>query len=373
MKLIATCAAGIEGILGKELRHLGYEVNVENGKVSFEGSFNDVIKTNLWLRTADRIKIELARFKANTFEELFENVKGIPWEDWLALDSAFPVNAKSQKSKLHNVPSIQSISKKAIVERMNQIYHRRTKYPETGSLYPIEVAINKDMVIVMLDTTGSSLFKRGYRVDKGGAPLKENMAAALVLLSNWYPEYPFVDPVCGSGTIPIEAALFGLNIAPGLKREFAFDKWLQVTPKQILDVKEEALSATKTDADLDISGYDIDGRMVNIAQVNAKAAGVLDKIKFKQMAVKDFHTDKINGVIIANPPYGQRLSDQNNVRLLYKQMGEVYRPLTSWSKYILTSDLKFEQYYGQIATKKRKLYNGALRTDLFQYWGKRIK
>lgn len=371
MKLIATCAAGIEGVLGNEMKHLGYSGNVENGRVRFEGDFDDVIKLNLWLRTADRIKIVLSEFYAKTFDELFEGVKSIPWEKWLALDSAFPVSGKSQKSQLHNVPSIQAIAKKAIVERMNQIYHRRTKFPETGALYPIEVSINKNKVMTTLDTSGSSLFKRGYRVDKGGAPLKENMAAALVLLSHWYPEYPFVDSTCGSGTIVIEAAMLGCNIAPGLKRNFAFENWQQVSQNRIQRQKEDARKQIDLDKQLDISGYDIDGRMVNIATVNAKAAGVLSKIKFKQLALKDFKTEKKNGVIVANPPYGQRLSDRDSVHVLYKQMGEVYRPLTTWSKYILTSDLSFEKYYGQNATKKRKLYNGSLRTDLFQYWGKR--
>lgn len=371
MELIATCAAGIEGILGNEMKHLGYSANVENGRVRFQGDFNDVIKTNLWLRTADRIKIVLATFTAKTFDDLFENIKSIAWEDWLSLDAAFPVNAKSQKSQLHNVPSIQSISKKAIVERMNQIYHRRTKFPETGAVYPVEIVINKNKVMVLLDTTGSSLFKRGYRLDKGGAPLKENMAAAIVLLSHWYPEYPFVDPTCGSGTIPIEAAMFARNIAPGLKRSFVFENWQQVDSKQVEVARKAARDQIKNGDNLDIAGYDIDGRMINIATVNAKAAGVLSNIKFKQLALKDFKTDKINGVIVANPPYGQRLSDKETVHQIYRQMGDVYRPLTTWSKYILTSDLNFEKYYGQKASKKRKLYNGSLRTDLYQLWGKK--
>lgn len=371
MELIATCAAGIEGILGNEMKHLGYSANVENGRVRFQGDFNDVIKTNLWLRTADRIKIVLATFTAKTFDDLFESIKSITWEDWLSLDAAFPVNAKSQKSQLHNVPSIQSISKKAIVERMNQIYHRRTKFPETGAVYPVEIVINKNKVMVLLDTTGSSLFKRGYRLDKGGAPLKENMAAAIVLLSHWYPEYPFVDPTCGSGTIPIEAAMFARNIAPGLKRSFVFENWQQVDSKQVEVARKTARDQIKNGDNLDIAGYDIDGRMINIATVNAKAAGVLSNIKFKQLALKDFKTDKINGVIVANPPYGQRLSDKETVHQIYRQMGDVYRPLTTWSKYILTSDLNFEKYYGQKASKKRKLYNGSLRTDLYQFWGKK--
>lgn len=372
-KLIATCAASIESIVGNELKHLGYKVNVENGRVRFDGDVADIAKTNLWLRTADRIKIVVGEFTAKTFEELFQGVEGLNWEDFLPLDAEFPVAGKSQKSTLHNVPSVQAITKKAIVTKMSTVYHRRTKLPETGALYPIEVAINKDKVLITLDTTGSSLFKRGYRVNKGGAPLKENMAAALVLLARWYPEMPFVDPVCGSGTIPIEAALIGCNIAPGLKRNFAFEDWDWVDKDIIKQAREQAQAAIKKDIDLDISGYDIDGSMIEIAKENAVQAGVQDIVNFKQMAVKDFKTDKINGVIVANPPYGERLSDKEHVHQLYQQMGKLYQPLTSWSKYILTSDLQFEQFYGTKATKRRKLYNGSLRTDFFQYWGKKIR
>ena len=372
-KLIATCAAGIESIVGNELKHLGYKVNVENGRVRFDGDVADIAKTNLWLRTADRIKIVVGEFTAKTFEELFQGVESLNWEDFLPLDAEFPVAGKSQKSTLHNVPSVQAITKKAIVTKMSTVYHRRTKLPETGALYPIEVAINKDKVLITLDTTGSSLFKRGYRVDKGGAPLKENMAAALVLLARWYPEMPFVDPVCGSGTIPIEAALIGCNIAPGLKRNFAFENWDWVDKDIVKQAREQAQAAIKKDVDLDISGYDIDGSMIEIAKENAVQAGVQDIVNFKQMAVKDFKTDKINGVIVANPPYGERLSYKEHVHQLYQQMGKLYQPLTSWSKYILTSDLQFEQFYGTKATKRRKLYNGSLRTDFFQYWGKKIR
>ena len=372
-KLIATCAAGIESIVGNELKHLGYKVNVENGRVRFDGDVADIAKTNLWLRTADRIKIVVGEFTAKTFEELFQGVESLNWEDFLPLDAEFPVAGKSQKSTLHNVPSVQAITKKAIVTKMSTVYHRRTKLPETGALYPIEVAINKDKVLITLDTTGSSLFKRGYRVNKGGAPLKENMAAALVLLARWYPEMPFVDPVCGSGTIPIEAALIGCNIAPGLKRNFTFENWDWVDKDIVKQAREQAQAAIKKDVDLDISGYDIDGSMIEIAKENAVQAGVQDIVNFKQMAVKDFKTDKINGVIVANPPYGERLSDKEHVHQLYQQMGKLYQPLISWSKYILTSDLQFEQFYGTKATKRRKLYNGSLRTDFFQYWGKKIR
>ena len=373
-QLIATAAAGIEAIVGKELRRLGYDTRVENGRVRFTGTIRDVMVTNLWLRTADRIKIVVGEFDATSFDELFEQTKALAWDQFLPLDAAFPVEGKSHRSQLHNVPSVQAIVKKAIAEKMMAVYHRRTKLPETGQLYPLEVAINKDHVLLTLDTTGESLFKRGYRRDKGGAPLKENMAAALVLLAHWFPDNPFVDPVCGSGTIPIEAALLGHNIAPGINRSFACEQWSNLMPAGLPDdVRDDADAQADYDVKLEIHGYDIDQKMVEIAQRNSQAAGLTHDITFKQLAVKDWRTDEINGVIVANPPYGERLSDRETVHELYRQMGELYRPMASWSKYILTADLEFEHYYGAKATKRRKLYNGALRTDLFQYWGKKIR
>ncbi len=370
--LIATAAAGIEALVGKELRRLGYDARVENGRVRFYGDMKDILATNLWLRTADRVKIIVGEFDAISFDELFDQTAALPWDQYLPIDAQFPVEGRSHRSQLHNVPSVQAIVKKAIVQKMQTVYHRRTNLPETGALYPLEVAINKDHVLLTLDTTGDSLFKRGYRQEKGGAPLKENMAAALVLLAHWFPDNPFVDPVCGSGTIPIEAALIGHNIAPGINRHFACERWVNLVPAGLSDeVRDDAYDQADYDVQLDIHGYDIDQNMVDIARRNCQAAGLTHDITFKQLAVKDWHTDQINGVIVANPPYGERLSDQETVRELYRQMGQLYRPLTTWSKYILTADLEFEKFYGQKATKRRKLYNGALRTDLFQYWGKK--
>lgn len=371
-QLIATAAAGVEALVGKELRELGYQTQVENGRVRFEGTMSDVLRTNLWLRIADRVKIVVGEFDARNFDELFEQTKALAWEDLLPLDANFPVEGKSQHSQLHHVPTVQAMVKKAIVERLSQVYHRRTRLPETGATYPLEVAIAKDHVLLTLDTSGSSLFKRGYRQAKGGAPLKENLAAALVSLAHWFPDNPFVDPVCGSGTIPIEAALIGYNIAPGLNREFAAERWVNLVPVGLSDdLRDAALDAANYDVELDITGYDIDGQMIEIAKANARAAGLSQAITFKQLAVKDWHTDKLNGVLVANPPYGERLSDLTSVRELYRQMGQLYRAMPTWSKYILTADLEFETYYGAPATKRRKLYNGALRTDLFQYWGKK--
>ncbi|WP_367341603.1 class I SAM-dependent RNA methyltransferase [Limosilactobacillus sp.] len=370
--LIATAASGIEALVGKELRNLGYQTQVENGRVRFQGTMKDIIKTNLWLRTADRIKIVIGEFNATTFDELFDQTYRLPWADYLPIDAAFPVEGRSHRSQLHNVPSVQAIVKKAIVRSLSDKYHRRTRLPESGATYPLEVAIVKDHVLLTLDTSGSSLFKRGYRREKGGAPLKENMAAALVLLAHWFPDNPFVDPVCGSGTIPIEAALIGHNIAPGINRDFICESWDNLVPAGLSDeLRDAADDAADYDVSLDIHGYDIDQNMIAIAKANCQAAGLTHDVHFKQLAVKDWRTDEINGVIVANPPYGERLGDRDSVRELYRQMGELYRPMTTWSKYILTADLEFEHYYGQKATKRRKLYNGALRTDLFQFWGHR--
>ncbi|WHA10484.1 class I SAM-dependent RNA methyltransferase [Enterococcus montenegrensis] len=371
--LVATCASGLEALVGKELRDLGIECQVENGRARFKGNLTTIATANLWLRTADRIKIVVGEFDAYTFDELFEKVKALSWEDLLPLDAEFPVSGKSIKSKLYSVPDCQAITKKAIVDRLRSYYHRPTTVPlaETGALFPVEVALLKDHVMVTLDTTGPSLFKRGYRLEKGGAPLKENLAAALVLLTNWRKDRPFVDPVCGSGTICIEAALIGHNIAPGFNREFLCETWDWADAAIFEKVRTDADNAADYDIELDISGYDINGKMIEIAKANAEEIGLGDTITFKQQAVKDFTTDKEYGVIVANPPYGERLGETETVQRLYKEMGTVLRPLKTWSKYILTSDLQFESFYGAKATKKRKLYNGALRTDLFQYWGTR--
>ncbi|AYQ23491.1 class I SAM-dependent RNA methyltransferase [Enterococcus avium] len=371
--LIATAAAGIEALVGKELRNLGIDCQVENGRARFKGNLETIATANLWLRTADRVKIIVGEFDAFTFDELFEKVKAIAWEDYLPMDAEFPVAGRSIKSKLYSVPDCQSITKKAIVERLREVYHRpaRVPLPETGALFQLEVALLKDHVVLTLDTTGPSLFKRGYRLEKGGAPLKENMAAALVMLTNWRKDRPFYDPVCGSGTLCIEAALIGHNIAPGFNRDFACEAWDWFDAAVFDKVRSAADEAADYDIELDIAGSDINGRMIEIAQANAEEIGLGDSIQFKQQAVKDFKTEKDYGVIVANPPYGERLGEEEQVRVLYREMGEVFRPLKTWSKYILTSDLAFEEFYGAKATKKRKLYNGAIRTDLFQYWGER--
>ncbi|HEO4523145.1 TPA: class I SAM-dependent RNA methyltransferase [Streptococcus agalactiae] len=375
-KLIATAAAGLEAIVGREIRNLGIDCQVENGRVRFHGDIKTIIETNLWLRAADRIKIIVGEFPARTFEELFQGVYGLDWENYLPLGAKFPIaKAKCVKSKLHNEPSVQAISKKAVAKKLQKVFHRPEGVPlqENGAEFKIEVSILKDKATVMIDTTGSSLFKRGYRAEKGGAPIKENMAAAIIQLSNWFPDKPLIDLTCGSGTFCIEAAMIGMNIAPGFNRDFAFEAWPWVDQSQVQKVRDEAESKANYDIDLDISGFDLDGRMVEIARKNAEEAGLGDVIKLKQMRLQDLKTDKINGVIISNPPYGERLLDDKAVDILYNEMGQTFAPLKTWSKFILTSDEGFEKKYGSQADKKRKLYNGTLKVDLYQYYGERVR
>lgn len=374
--LVATAAAGLEAVVGREIRDLGIDCQVENGKVRFQGNVRTIITTNLWLRAADRVKIVVGEFPARTFEELFQGVYKLDWENYLPLGAKFPISkAKCVKSKLHNEPSVQAISKKAVVKKLQKVYHRPDGVPlqENGAEFRIEVSILKDKATVMIDTTGASLFKRGYRVEKGGAPIKENMAAAIIELSNWYPDKPFIDPTCGSGTFCIEAAMIGMNIAPGFNRDFAFEEWNWVDADLVQKVRDEAEEKANYNIELDISGFDIDGRMIEIAKKNAEEAGLGDVIKLKQMRLQDLKTDKINGVIISNPPYGERLLDDKAVDILYNEMGQTFAPLKTWSKFILTSDEQFERKYGTQADKKRKLYNGTLRVDLYQFYGERVK
>lgn len=369
--LIATSAMGLEALVANEVRSLGYECEVENGRISFRGDESAIARSNMWLRTADRIKLKTGEFRATSFDELFEKTKSIPWEQFLPRNANFPVSGKSVKSKLFSVPDCQAIVKKAIVERMKKYYKVEGWLDETGPVYKIEIALHKDVALLTIDTSGTGLHKRGYRVDQGEAPLKETLAAALIMLTSWKPDKPFVDPFCGSGTIPIEAALIGQNIAPGFNREFISEDWDLLPQKVWDDVRMEAEDLAKYDQPLDISGFDIDHRMVKIAGENAFEAGLGDLITFKQMQVKDFTTDKEYGVIIGNPPYGERLGEKAAVQKMYQDMGKALVPLDTWSIYMLTSDEEFETHFGKKATKKRKLFNGFIKTDYYQYWGKR--
>ena len=369
-QLYTTMGAGFESVVAKELQSLGYETSTENGRVFFEGDQSDIVKTNLWLRTADRVKILLKEFKATDFDTLYNQVYDIDWAELLPVDAKFPVQGRSVRSKLHSEPGIQSIVKKAIVNKMSDQYHRRGFLPETGSEYPLDIHIYKDLARISLDTTGASLFKRGYRIEHGGAPLKENFAASLIKLTPYDGTHPLIDPMTGSGTLAIEAALIGRNIAPGAWRKFAFDDFDWFDPDLHDDLLEQAKSEVRT-LDQPIWACDIDQSILEIAKLNANNAGVLQDIYFKQVAVKDFATDLENGVIIANPPYGKRLKEKKTAEELYVQMGEALSKYDDFSQYYLVGDPEFEQFFGKTATKKRKLFNGNLRVDFYQYWAKK--
>ncbi|AUD13982.1 MULTISPECIES: class I SAM-dependent RNA methyltransferase [unclassified Planococcus (in: firmicutes)] len=372
-KLLATAAMGLESIVANEVKELGYETTTDNGKVFFEGTARDIAKTNLWLRTADRVKLIAGEFEATTFDDLFEQTKAIEWEKYLPVDAEFPVQGKSVKSKLHSVPTCQSIVKKAIVERMKKAYHRNAFLDESGPRFKIEVSILKDKVQLSIDTSGAGLHKRGYRVGQGEAPLKETLAAALVKLSRWSPDRPFVDPFCGSGTIVIEAAMIGQNIAPGYNREFDSEQWPWIGSKIWDEVRAEAEEQADYDQPLNILGTDIDHRMIQIAEENVIEAGFAGIVRLQQRQVTDFTTTEENGVVIGNPPYGERIGEVEVIEEMIGDMGQMFSQYPTWSVYMLSSMEGFEKLYGQKATKKRKLYNGFIRTDLFQFWGERPK
>lgn len=371
VKLLATAAMGLESIVANEVRELGYEVEVDNGKVIFEAPISAIPRCNLWLRAAERLKIIVGEFKAKTFDELFEGTKALNWEDYIPEDGQFPVSGKSVKSSLYSVPDCQAIVKKAIAERLKLKYGVVSKMPETGAMYKVEVALLKDTATLSLDTSGVGLHKRGYRVGQGNAPLKETLAASLVLLTNWRPDEPFIDPFCGSGTIPIEAALIGQNIAPGFNREFVSEGWPWIKRKYWDEAHVEAEDLADYHQKLDIMGSDIDHRMVQIAEENALEAGLSDLIQWKQMQVRDLTIKKENGYLVSNPPYGERLNEQDEVIEMYRKLGEIMKNHPSWSVYILTSMQSFEKEYGKQATKKRKLFNGFIQTHYYQYFGRK--
>lgn len=368
--LIATAAMGLESIVANEVRQLGYDVRVENSRIIFKAPISAIPRCNLWLRTADRVKILVSEFEAKTFDELFEATKALPWENFITEDGQFPVSGKSHKSTLYSVPDCQAIVKKAIVDRLKLKYGIASRMPETGALYKVEVAILKDVVSLTLDTSGVGLHKRGYRVGQGDAPLKETMAAALIMLTNWKPDETFIDPFCGSGTIPIEAALIGQNIAPGFNREFASEDWKFVNKKHWEKAFEEAEDLANYDQELNIIGSDIDHQMIKIAEDNATEAGLANLITWKQMQVKDLFIREDKGYLVTNPPYGERLSDTEAVAQLYKDLGGIMIDHQSWSVYILTAFSSFEKQFGRKATKKRKLFNGFIEANYYQYFGK---
>ncbi|MBO0586543.1 class I SAM-dependent RNA methyltransferase [Sporosarcina sp. E16_8] len=370
-KLVATSAMGLESLVADEVKALGFKTTSENGKIYFQGDELAIAKTNLWLRVADRVRIVAGEFEATTFDDLFEQTKAIPWERFLPVDAEFPVAGKSVKSTLYSVPDCQAIVKKAIVERLKIAYKRVGFFDESGPLFKLEVSILKDKVTLTIDSSGTGLHKRGYRLAQGDAPLKETLAAALVKVSRWNPNRPFVDPFCGSGTIAIEAAMIGQNIAPGYNREFLSEEWPWIN-KNIWDqVREEAEDLAKYDQPLDISGFDYDPRMIKVAQENAAGAGFMDLIKFQTCDVRDLTLEGLNGVMVGNPPYGERLGEVEEAEEITQELGRIMRNYPSWSVYMLSSLENYEKMYGHRATKKRKLFNGFIRTDLYQYWGQR--
>lgn len=372
-KLVATSAMGLESIVADEVKELGFQTTTENGKVYFEGDAAAIAKTNMWLRVADRVRVIVGEFKATTFDDLFEQTKSLPWEQFLPVDAEFPVAGKSVKSILYSVPDCQAIVKKAIVDRLNRAYGRTGFLAETGPLFKLEVSILKDKVTLTIDSSGTGLHKRGYRMSQGDAPLKETLAAALVKLTRWNPDRPFVDPFCGSGTIAIEAAMIGQQIAPGYNREFSSEHWPWIESSIWDRIREEAEDLAKYDQPLDIKGFDVDPRMIKVAQQNAVEAGFMDIIQWEQGDIRDLSLEGINGVLVGNPPYGERLGEIEEAEDITSILGSIMEKYPSWSVYMLSSLENFETMYGKKATKKRKLFNGFIRTDFYQYWGQRHK
>jgi len=369
--LVATAAFGIESIVANELKDLGFEnIRTEHGRVLFDGDEAGVVKANMWLRCADRVYILLHQFKALTFEELFQGVGRVPWEKYIPEGAAFPVDGKSVKSKLFSISDIQAISKKSIVKRLSREY-QKDWLVEDGAKHQIMIALLKDQVSVMMDTSGAGLHKRGYRAQGNEAPIKETLAAALVLISKWKKNIPLIDPLCGTGTILIEAAMIGRNIAPGLSRKFAFQDWEFIDSDLYKNEKMTAYEAIDYDTNLKLMGSDVNQRSINIAMNNAEEAGVDDCIDFEVKDMKDLDTDITYGYIISNPPYGERLSDKTEVEDLYRDMGKSFGKFETWSNYIITSHEYFEKCYGKKATKNRKLYNGKIKCYFYQYFGPR--
>lgn len=370
-ELIAPCHFGLEAVLKREIYDLGYEIiKVEDGRVTFEGDAEAICRANIFLRTAERVLLKIGRFHAETFEELFQGIKGISWENYIPKDGKFWVTkASSIKSKLFSPSDIQSIVKKAIVERLKQKYHINW-FPETGAEYPLRLFLMKDEVTVAMDTSGDSLHKRGYRTLASKAPITETLAAALIMLTPWKRERILVDPFCGSGTFPIEAAMMAANIAPGMNRSFTAENWTSfINHKLWYEVVEEAEELIDTDITVDIQGYDIDGEIVKAARENAKRAGVEHLIHFQQRPVSELRHSKKYGFIVSNPPYGERLEEKEALPKLYTEIGEAFQRLDSWSAYLITSYEKTEHYMGRKADKNHKIYNGMLKTYFYQFQG----
>ena len=370
-ELIVPCHFGMEAVLKREITDLGYEiVSVEDGRITFAGDARAICRANIFLRSAERVLIKVGSFRAETFEELFQGTKALPWADYIPKNGKFWVTkAASVKSKLFSPSDIQSIMKKAMVESMKKAYPADW-FSESGDAYPVRVFLMKDEVTVGLDTTGESLHKRGYRKLTAKAPIAENLAAALIMLTPWKGDRILVDPFCGSGKIPIEAAMMAAHIAPGMNRNFTAEAWTHIVDrKEWYRTVDEAEALIDMDVETDIQGYDIDEEMVSIARANAKLAGVEKLIHFQRRDVGQLSHPKKYGFVITNPPYGERIEDKKNLPELYRVIGERYRQLDSWSMYLITSYAEAEQAIGRKADKNRKIYNGMMKTYFYQYMG----
>lgn len=370
-QLVVPCHFGMEAVTKREIYDLGYEiVKVEDGRITFEGDEEAICRANIFLRTAERVLLQVGRFHAETFDELFEGIKALPWENYIPKNGKFWVTkASSIKSKLFSPSDIQSIAKKAMVERMKQ-YYDVNWFEEDGAPYPVRIFLLKDEVMVTIDTSGESLHKRGYRLMTSKAPITETLAAALILLSPWRKDRILVDPFCGSGTFPIEAAMIAAHIAPGMNRSFTAEQWTNLIPKQLwYDTVEEARELVDADIKTDIQGFDIDGEVVKAARENAKRAGVEHLIHFQQRPVAELRHPKKYGFIITNPPYGERLEEKKALPELYTQIGQAFAGLDSWSLYMITSYEDAERYIGRKADKNRKIYNGMIKTYFYQFMG----
>ena len=371
IELIAPCHFGLEAVLKREILNLGYEISeVEDGRVTFYGDRKAICRSNIFLRTAERVLLKVGQFKAVTFDELFEKTWALPWEEYIPENGKFWVTkAASVKSKLFSPSDIQSIMKKAMVKRLQEKYHTEW-FAEEGPSFPVRVFLMKDVVTVGIDTSGISLHKRGYREVSGKAPITETLAAALIMLTPWNKDRILVDPFCGSGTFPIEAAMMAANIAPGMNRSFTAEEWKNLIPKRDwYDSIDEAEAMINDDIVLDIQGYDVNGSVIKVARRNAREAGVDHLIHFQERDVKDLRHPKKYGFVITNPPYGERLEDKKDLPALYRTFGESFQTLDSWSAYMITSYEEAERYFGRKADKNRKIYNGMLKTYFYQFLG----
>jgi len=370
-ELIAPCHFGMEAVLKREITDLGYDIaSVEDGRVTFIGDDEAICRGNVFLRTAERVLLKVGSFHAESFEELFQGTKAICWEDYIPQEGKFWVaKASSIKSKLFSPSDIQSIMKKAMVERLKGAYGVEW-FPETGSSYPLRVFLHKDEVTVGIDTTGDSLHKRGYRTLTSKAPITETLAAALIMLTPWNKDRILVDPFCGSGTFVIEAAMMAANMAPGMNRSFLSEDWKNLIPRKCwYETMDEANDLLDSNVKVDIQGYDIDGDIVKAARANAESAGVDHMIHFQERPLAALSHPKKYGFIITNPPYGERIEEKKNLPDLYRQIGERYKALDAWSLYMITAYEEAEKYIGRKADKNRKIYNGMMKTYFYQFMG----